>query len=450
VTLAPPLQEKQDAKNARILALSDPRNKPYRPQGIMVDAFYDHSPEVMLTGPAGTGKTRCALEKLHLVASKYPGMRGLMVRKTRESLTQSAMVTFEKFVIPENGTVKFRTAEQEYRYVNGSVIALGGMDKASKIMSSEYDVIYVPEATELEEEDWEVLITRNRYGVMPYNQVIGDCNPSFPKHWIRQRIDSARKISEIVTRHEDNPTLWDIRAKGWTRKGSDYISKLDGLTGVRYLRLRKGIWAATEGMIYDEWDDKIHLCNHFAPPKEWERIWIVDFGFTNPFVWQAWAIDPENDVGYMFSEIYKTKLLVEDASALIKTWVRSEHERMPSAIVCDWDAEGRATLERHLEMQTTPANKDVLNGIQSVKTRMKHKGEEKPHLIIMRDALQEVDPDLQDARKPLRTEYEIEGYAWDDNKKKEAPIKIDDHGCDCIRYFSRHLEDNTLNWSRGM
>ena len=66
--------------------------------------------------------------------SKYKGARALMVRKTRTSLTQSAMVTFDKFVIPENDSVTWRTGEQEYRYVNGSVVVIGGMDKSIKII----------------------------------------------------------------------------------------------------------------------------------------------------------------------------------------------------------------------------------------------------------------------------------------------------------------------------
>src|SRR3990167_5067145 len=70
----------------------DPRTnilyRPYQPFGACLDLFYTRADEVLISGPAGTGKSRACLEKLHLCASKYPGMRGLMIRKTRESLTQ--------------------------------------------------------------------------------------------------------------------------------------------------------------------------------------------------------------------------------------------------------------------------------------------------------------------------------------------------------------------------
>jgi phage terminase large subunit len=67
-------------------------NKPYRPYGVAQGLLYCHAPEVLMEGPAGTGKTRALLEKANLCALKYPGMRALLVRKTRESMTESVLV----------------------------------------------------------------------------------------------------------------------------------------------------------------------------------------------------------------------------------------------------------------------------------------------------------------------------------------------------------------------
>lgn len=421
--------------------------RPYEPFGNSLKLLYSKDPEVLMCGPAGTGKSRTCLEKLHLCASKYPEMRGLMVRKTRESLTQSAMVTFEKFVVPPNGQVRFRTAEQEYRYSNGSVVVVGGMDKASKVLSSDYDMIYVQEATELEEEDYETLITRARLGIMPYNQIISDCNPNVPYHWLKKRSDSG-KIRLVPSVHEDNPTLYDHDTKTWTKRGEDYIAKLDSLSGVRYKRLRLGLWSAAEGMIFDTWDSKVHLISGFKPPDEWPRVWSVDFGFKNPFVMQAWAIDDEGAM-YRYFEIYYTQLLVEDACDIIRNWRRATSDPFPEAVVCDHDAEGRATLERHLELETLPAEKNVLEGIEAVKSRLKSV-DGKPMLYLMRGSLHEVDPDLVDAARPTCTEEEIDGYEWDDRKKKEQPRKEDDHGMDAMRYAAQYSVGEYGEWSEGM
>jgi len=423
---------------------TDPRNKPYTPIGSHLDVFYDHSDQIMAVGPSGTGKSRGVLEKIHLLMSKYAGARGLMVRKTRTSMTQSAMVTYETFVIPDNGSVQWRTGEQEYRYANGSVIVVGGMDKAVKVMSSEYDIIYVQEATELTEDDWETLTIRARFGKIPYNQVIGDCNPSYPSHWIKRKIDKG-ELQGYASTLQDNPVYWDAYAQEYTDKGAQYVAKLDKLTGVRLARYRKGLWAAAEGMIYTSWNSELHMVDRFPVPKDWRRIWVIDFGYTNPFVWQCWAVDP-NERGYRIAEIYQTQLLVEDAAALIKIWMVQESEPRPEAVVCDHDAEDRATFERHMDMETIPANKDVEAGIHSVMSRLRPGDDGKPSIYFMRDSVLEPDPLLQEAMKPWATEQEIEGYEWEDKNKKETPKKIDDHGMDDTRYFSMYMDDYSNSW----
>ena len=201
----------------------------YRPVGSARELFHCRANEVLLSGAAGTGKSRACLEKLHAVALKYPGMRGLICRKTATSLGSTALVTFREFVAKEalaSGEMKFYGGSQQeaaaYRYANGSVIVVGGMDKASRIMSSEYDVIYVQEATELVEDDWEALTTRLRNGKMSYQQLTADCNPGPPQHWLNQRCMRGACVM-VPCRHEDNPRLFD--GTGWTAEGQAYIAR---------------------------------------------------------------------------------------------------------------------------------------------------------------------------------------------------------------------------------
>ena len=190
---------------------------------------------MLIEGPAGTGKSRAALEKLHAAALKHPGMRGAILRKTRKSLTQSAMVTFEQKVIAPADGVQWRSTSEEYRYHNGSVLVVGGLDDTQKVMSSEYDLIYVQEATETTEHDWEMLATRLRNGVMPHQQLIADCNPGAPTHWLNQRCNKGL-TTRLLSRHEDNPSISD-----------EYLNRLRALSGVRRARLYEGRWARTDG-----------------------------------------------------------------------------------------------------------------------------------------------------------------------------------------------------------
>ncbi|GAG05846.1 unnamed protein product, partial [marine sediment metagenome] len=77
-----------------------PEHRPYEPHGAAKDLFYFQGREVLIEGPAGTGKSRAIWEKLYAVAYKYPGCRILVVRKTRESMTESVLVTWEDKVLP--------------------------------------------------------------------------------------------------------------------------------------------------------------------------------------------------------------------------------------------------------------------------------------------------------------------------------------------------------------
>lgn len=420
-------------ENKLIPSINDaPRDsKPYEPFGSAREVFTNHSDEFIIEGAAGTGKSRACLEKLYLCGLKYPGARMLMARKTRESLTQSGMVTFEKHVVPANGTVRFKTQEQQYEFYNGSVLVVGGLDKSSKIMSTDYDLIYVQEATELEEDDWESLTTRCRNGLMPYNQTFGDCNPGSASHWILNRGEKGY-LKLIKSQHEDNPVLYDHFLKAWTPQGVAYIGKLDKLTGVRYLRLRKGIWVSAEGMIYEEYDPRIHLINRNAVKigDDWRKFIAIDFGYTMPFVAQWWAIDNDDNM-YRYREIYMTQRTVSMHSDVINKYSKGEEIE---AVVCDWDAEDRATLEENGVGTTIPADKAVSVGIQNVKDRLKDPNTGKARIFLLRDSTIMIDPQLQEEYKPTSTEAEIDGYVWSDKSKKETPLKKDDHGCDAMRY----------------
>jgi phage terminase large subunit len=429
----------------------------YTPRGAAKELFARRDPELLICGPSGTGKSRAGLEKLHTMALLTPEMRGLIVRKTRESLGTSALVTWRKQVAKEAinaGIVNFYggSAEEpaQYRYRdNGSVVAIAGLDKASKVMSTEWDVVFVQEATELTKDDWESLTTRLRNGRTSFQQLIADCNPDAPTHWLKKRCDEGTTVL-LESRHEDNPLYFDDDGN-MTPAGIDYIrGKLDKLTGVRYLRLRKGIWAAAEGMIFEDWDPAIHLIDRFEIPEAWPRYWVVDFGFTHSFVLQRWAIDPDGRA-YLYAEQHMTRMLVEDHAAETLRLVTDEQghwtEPHPRSVICDHDAEDRATLERHLGLSTIPAVKGVADGIQAVGARLKRAGDGKPRLFVLRDSLARRDPELVSAGKPTWLAEEISGYVWAEPRAtgtvvsaKERPHKVDDDACDCCRYLCAELD----------
>jgi PBSX family phage terminase large subunit len=417
-------------------------------RGAALDATRRRDPELLLCGPAGTGKSYAALWKVHLMCMANPGMRALVVRKTHKSLTSTGLVTFKDHVAADaiaTGICRWYGGSGEkpaqYIYSNGSVIVVGGLDQPAKIMSSEYDVIFVQEATDCTKDDWEKLTSRLRNGAVSFQQLIADCNPQHPSHWLKKRCDDGA-TAMLYSRHEDNPRVFEADGT-LTEYGRTYIARLDALTGVRKERLRHGRWVAAEGIIYEGWRPEVHLTDRKVLPREWTRLWAVDFGFTNPFVWQMWAVDPDGRL-WLEKEIYRTQRLVEDHAKDIlavvtqKDGVTWKYPK-PRAVICDHDAEDRATLERHVGMGTVAAWKSVSDGIEAMQARLKVQGDGKPRLFVCRDSLVSRDEALVEAGKPIGFAQEIEGYVRmptpeGKGTEKEEPLKENDHSMDAGRY----------------
>jgi hypothetical protein len=312
------------ARNTRPL----PSQSPYTAHGTAALLWRNRAPEIVVSGPAGTGKSRACLEKLHFCALKYGGMRGLIIRKTRESLSEAALVTFEEKVLPAWSPLKDgarRNFRQAYHYPNRSEVVVGGLDKPGKIMSTEYDMIYVQEATELEQADWQALTTRLRNNVIPYQQLIADCNPDAPTHWLWIRAQSDA-LTMLHSRHEDNPRLY--RNGAWTEEGLSYLATLDRLTGTERQRLRLGQWVQASGIVYDVWSDgpadgNVTEAADYIPDGG-EILWSVDDGYSgaldqatgqygansHPRVFGLYQLRHDGTI-CRFAESYRTQTLSE-------------------------------------------------------------------------------------------------------------------------------------------
>jgi phage terminase large subunit len=410
-------------------------------------AFKSREPEVLLAGPAGSGKSLVWLTKLFQVADNYPGCRLLICRKARTSLTETGLVTFERDVLGPTSVIltrnpTLRRVRQSYRHPNGSEIIVGGMDKPEKVLSAEYDIVYCQEATDLTVADWETLSGRLRSGVVLYQQIVGDCNPTTPTHWLYKR-QAAGVVKMFSSTHRDNPRYWDRAADSWTPDGAKYISRLSAFTGARRARFLEGKWAAAEGLVYDGYDPQVHLLPEgWVAPSHWQRLWSLDFGYTNPLVLQFWALDGDGRM-YLTREYVRTKTMVQTAAEWAARLLESGSERRPVAVVCDHDPENAAVFERYSGCHTTPAEKfDKFAGIQQVQGRFDIAGDGKPRIYISPGAMLPAarDAGLVDAGKPCGLAEELLGYVWSNknpDRPKDEPDDKDDHSCDAALYAVR-------------
>jgi len=389
---------------------------------------------MLLTGSAGGGKSRVAAEKLHAFMLQYPGSQGLMLRKKRQSMTNSTVLFMDRTIIGKDPRVRHFSSKLRFEYENGSILAYGGMhddEQREQIRSigqeGQVDIAWMEEANNFDESDFNELLARMRGTKAGWGQVILTTNPDHPRHWIRLRIIIDQGGSIYYSNAGDNVYNPDT-----------YKANLARMTGFIGLRLREGLWVRAEGAVYDVFRDDIHIIDPFAIPSDWRLIRAVDFGFAAPFVCQWWAIDGDEEGNiegmYLYREHYLSRKTVNYHSKVI---IELSGDEPIEATVCDHDAEDRATLEEH-GIWTIPAVKDVSRGIQRVRDLLIGGESKTPRLKIFRNSLVERDPDRDLKGRSCSSIEEFPAYAWaagrDGRAIRETPMKTNDHGMDTMRY----------------
>ena len=410
----------------------------YRPGGAAAALFVNKDPEVLIEGPAGTGKTRAVLEYINWLCEEYPGIRVLLYRKTRTSMSESVLVTWEEKVLWDGHPARTgdaqRNTRQHYKYPNGSHVVVGGMDNSDRIMSTEYDVAACFEATEVTQEDWEKVSSRLRNNVMPWQQAIADCNPGSQYHRLNQRANQGL-MTRLLSRHTDNPSVTE-----------QYLERLKALKGARYDRLFKGLWVSEEGLVYDCFDPATHIVKKqdLACEMKWHFA-SVDWGYRAPGCCQVWGVDGNHNL-YRVAEVYRVEKPYEWWADVIAD-LHAEFNL--TAVVCA-PAEPRsidmlndrlgAPGGRSVERLARKADNDIMAGLDMVRWALEPEGGKAPRMMFVSNSLRHGrDPKLTEAMAPCCSEEEFPGFVWykqqDGKPVKEMPDPAcPDHALDCVRY----------------
>lgn len=291
--------------------------------------------EVLIEGPAGTGKTHTILQALLEYGERYPRSKIVFLRNERASMSETLLPEWEEHVLgPEHPSVlggPQRKDREKYTLPNGSEYILRGFDNEQKLFSGQYHVIFFNEATELKsEEKFETLHRAKRAlcdGGQPFRSIIADCNPRQRLHWLNVRASPGRdgspaKMHRIRTALHDNPRWYDHELAEWTQDGHDYISSMAaGYTGVNRSRLLLGLWEDASGALMAEFNQHIHCIDArleratgtwLLHVKGWaqpvELRWFFagfDAGYTTACL-GVWGVDIQ---GRMFevAELYRSR-----------------------------------------------------------------------------------------------------------------------------------------------
>ena len=393
-----------------------------------IPAWRDTSQVLLLVGGAGSGKSRLAAEKMHAIALKYPGVTLLMVRKTRESMTNSTVLFMERTVIGRNTSVRHFPSKSRFEYPNGSILAYGGLadDKQRESIRSigaegGLDGLWIEEANRLQETDYNELLARLRGSRAAFRQAILTTNPDAPEHWIKRRLIDGGEASVYTSLATDN-----------IYNPPGYIDTLRLLTGVQRARLLEGKWLQAEGVVYDNFDlANITIEADYNP--NWDVIWGVDDGYAvgagvgsasyHPRVILFMQITPRGGVN-VFDEYAATGEL---ADVSIQRAIEKGYA-LPSLAWVDSSAQELQHRLWNAGIQTANATHPVIEGIRNVR-RMVGDGQG--------ERLIHVHPRCAGLIREFGTYRYADGHVSINGEPK--PLKQDDHFLDALRYACWHL-----------
>ena len=277
-------------------------------------------------GARGGGKSWAVRTKAKLLCVYYPGIKILIVRCSYTELLNNHINPLRDEL---NGAAVYNTTEKMFRFPNGSTIKFGycNNDKdLGQYQGAEYDVIFVDEATNLQEL-WIKKITACMRGTNSYpKRTYYTMNPGGQGHAYIKRIFIDKKyeagedpkdyafVQSLVT---DNKALMEQQP--------DYIKQLEALPPKLREAWLYGRWDIFEGQFFEEFrevpdpakaaeegvevEDLLaqrrwtHVIEPFAPERGWTLMRSYDFGYNKPFSCAWWAMDYDG-VLYRIMELY--------------------------------------------------------------------------------------------------------------------------------------------------
>jgi len=435
------------------------RDSYMKPQGDAPREMYlSREPEVMCVGPYNSGKSYPNLMRLYWMHTQIPGLQTLILRKKKVDLIRTTLPQWENKILPfdveDNRSPCSSYGKKQplwYDWKNGGRTWVGNCEEAGGYLSGEYDIAFFCQAEQGTLDDWEKLAQRcdGRAGNWldedgePLGQIIGDCNPDVPFHWIPTRI-SLGKLHLIRFAHEDNMLLF--KDGRFTSHGNRTLKRMsESLTGVRYKRGYLGEWAAAEGVVFDEFNPEEHVLNVLPPEVSNAPVYIgVDFGYEHAFVC-VWVARLSDGTLVVLREYRKTRGLVKDHAEQIR---KHGPYRMGWA---DHDAENAAQL-RAFGVPTMPAEKELLLGIERMKLLFRE-----GKLLIYKHLSERVDRVSQQRGRPLNLIQELLGYSYKplaqqtgNSLKDDVPIKKHDDAIDPVRYIVNGLATGRGVWNAGL
>lgn len=423
------------------------------------------SNEILYGGAAGGGKSYAICWDAFMRCLKYPKTNAYLFRRSYPELEQTLIKTMRDIVPEELG--RYYSGNHEMRFFNGSVARFCHLSDEGtwrNYQGAQIQWLYFDELTHFSESMYNFIKTRLR---APKNLNVNPCtrcasNPGGPGHgWVKARfVDSTdvgkrtvvqdteylaqngkmkkmKSICEYIPATVyDNPYIDDM-----------YIVELQNKPSKLRDAMLYGKWEAFEGQAFPEFTNDpehykdglhTHVIDPFDIPLHWTRYVSFDHGFSRPFSFGAWAVDPDGRA-YRYKELYGCKkgeanvglmLTPGEIAAKLADWLEPEfREGIHVTGIADpaiWDESRGTSVEEQIRkvfsgVTFRKGDNTRMPGKMQVHERLRFDEDGRPMMYI-----------FSNCTDFIRT---IPTLCYDEHKVEDIDTAGEDHIYDETRYF---------------
>ena len=370
-------------------------------------------------GSRASKKSKTTALNLIYRIMKYPQSNILVIRKTFRTLKDSCYAELKwaihRLCVDSLFDCKMSPLEITYK-PTGQKIYFRGLDDPLKITSITVDVgclcwLWIEEAYEIDSEDDFNMLDESIRGVTPpglFKQITITLNPWNEHHWIKAR------FFDVIDSN--------IMAKSTTYMCNEWLDESDlkvfedmkRNNPRRYQVAGLGNWGITDGLVYENWQERLFTVEEITKMPGIESTFGLDFGYTNdPTALFCGLIDVKGKVLYVFDEIYERGLSNEKIAQKIR-------EKGYSKEIITADSSEPKSIDRLREL-----------GIRRIKPARKGKDSINNGIDFLQGFEILIHPKCQNFIK------EIGSYCWDKNKEGKSinvPVDVNNHLMDAMRY----------------
>ena len=413
-------------------------------------------------GARGGGKSWAVRNKAIRLCMRYKGIKVLIIRRTYPELINNHITPLQD-ILPTS-IARYNKTDKIFKFFNGSTIKFGYCNNDNDLMQyqgAEYDVIFIDEATQLQEM-WIKKIVVCCRGVNNFpKRIYYTCNPGGASHGYFKRIFIDKKYEQ--GEHPEDYTFIQALVtdnKALMAKQPDYVKELEVLPPKLREAWLYGRWDIFEGQFFEDFRETpdIQLCaeagitpeealkqrrfTHVIEPFEIPRGWNImrsyDFGYNKPFSLGYWAIDYDG-VLYRIMEMYGCTQTPDEGvkwspdeqfkriSELERThpWLKDRHIVDSVADPAIWDkSRGISIADTAADygIYFTPGDNERIPGWMQVHYRLQFDRNGYPRMYF-----------FSNCKAAIRT---IPLMMYSETHPEDIDTKLEDHCPDEIRYMS--------------